>query len=256
MHSLGKAHFGTFLRILMIAQLISISGCSLPFGGFTSIWGNPAEAAEGEPKGNSSMGSSQVGPKQPTLYTKMMSQGEFSEAAILQSLQSILRPDSKPTAIFARLDLPLNDNPQPARISFSNGKVYSAPSLDANLHSDVGWSLVLDGNYAGAEAAYREAVRHKSDFAGAYLGLGMALMMQGNREGAISAYESALAIQPGYSAALVHLGYAYTDGQGEKEDYQKARSLFRKALHQGDPFAKLALLDLNTRVSATGKGKA
>ncbi|MEE8234770.1 MAG: hypothetical protein V3R11_01025, partial [Nitrospirales bacterium] len=67
------------------------------------------------------MGSSQVGPKRPTLYTKMMSQGKFSEAAILQNLQSILRPDFKPTAVFSRLGHPPGKNPQPTRISFLNG---------------------------------------------------------------------------------------------------------------------------------------
>ena len=100
----------------------------------------------------------------------MLSQGKFSEAAILQSLQNILKPESRPTVVFARLDPPPSGQPQPAHISFSNGKAAPAPSLDASWHSEVGWSLVLDGNYAGAEAAYREAVRHRSDFAGAYLG--------------------------------------------------------------------------------------
>ncbi|MFB3146960.1 MAG: hypothetical protein ACE1ZO_07510, partial [Nitrospirales bacterium] len=83
-----------------------------------------------------SMESSHPGPKQPTLYTEMMSQGRFSEAAILQSLQSILEPDSRPMAVFSRLDHPLGKNPQPTRISLSN-EVYVPSELNQQQESTV-----------------------------------------------------------------------------------------------------------------------
>ena len=75
----------------------------------------------------------------------------------------------------------------------------------------------------------------------------MALSLQGDRQKAISAYKKALTLQPKYAAALVHLGYAYTDGDTKGQNIAKARTLFKQASALGDPFAMLALLDLQTR---------
>ena len=75
----------------------------------------------------------------------------------------------------------------------------------------------------------------------------MALSLQGNRQKAISAYEKAITIQPNYAAALVHLGYAYTKENAQGQNIAKARKLFKQASELGDPFALLALLDLQTR---------
>ncbi len=75
----------------------------------------------------------------------------------------------------------------------------------------------------------------------------MALNLQGDRQKAISAYEKAIAIQPNYAAALVHLGYAYTEGDTKGQNIAKARTLFKQASELGDPFAMLALLDIQTR---------
>ena len=182
----------------------------------------------------------------------MLQNGNFTDAAILDGFHDALQPQSaRPFRVEPTAQQKIHPEPNP-NIPISERVLDNVSPLDANWHSQVGWTLVLDGNYSGAEAAYRQALRHNIHFAQAHLGLGMALMMQGNREGAISSYQEALEIQPDYPAALVHLGYVYTDGINGDQDFQRARTLFNQASKHGDPFAMLALVDLNTRQNHKG----
>lgn len=120
-------------------------------------------------------------------------------------------------------------------------------ALDEKWHMKLGWSLLIDGNYAGAAAAYREAIRHDRDSAEAYLGLGSSLKMQNHIPAAIEAYQHVLRLQPDYTAALVHLGSIYADGDPEHQNIEQAKQLYARALQQGDPFAKMALKELKSR---------
>ena len=106
---------------------------------------------------------------------------------------------------------------------------------------------MIRGNYSGAIAAYREALRQNQLLPDVYLGLGMLYRREGNLQEAMKAYQKALTLQPNYAAALVHLGYIYTDGPEGHRDYAKAKHLFHQASAQGDLFAVIALLDLKTR---------
>ena len=175
-----------------------------------------------------------------------------TDEAIMQGFSDALQSTSLLSLEFDTQVSTLPNKPLASSISFSGEPFHVVSGLDANWHTQVGWTLVLDGNYSGAEAAYREAIRQNHLFAGAHLGLGMALIMQGNREQAISSYEKALEIRPDYPAALVHLGYAYTDGFDGTPDFPKAKALFQQASQQGDPFALLALVDLKTRQGKRG----
>lgn len=190
--------------------------------------------------------SSHNGPSLTRTFTDEAIMHGFSEA--LQS--TALLASQFDTRVSTLPDLP--EKTFASSISFSSEHTHVVTRLDANWHTQVGWTLVLDGNYSGAEAAYREALRQNHLYAGAHLGLGIALIMQGNHTDAISSYEKALEIRPDFPAALVHLGYAYTDGFVGTPDFLKAKTLFQLASQQGDPFAMLALVDLKTRQAERG----
>lgn len=180
------------------------------------------------------------------LYNNMIQNGQFSEAAIWGGLHDALLSDARTVnwAEFLRTDAGGSTFEEPHIRQGPDDRVVT--SLGADWHASLGWSLVLDGNSAGAEAAYRQALRHNRELAEAYLGLGIALMMQDKPTEAVSAFEEALTLRPDYPAALVHLGYAYKDGLKGEQDYQRAGDLFQEASKLGDPFALLALVDLDT----------
>jgi tetratricopeptide (TPR) repeat protein len=117
----------------------------------------------------------------------------------------------------------------------------------AQDHSEIGWMFLLSGRFQAATAAYREALRHHPDSATAYIGMGMVLKSLGKTEPAKQAIQHALRLNPRLSSALVHLGYLYADGRGGHSDSARARRLFKEAFQLGDPFAGIALLDLQSR---------
>ena len=120
---------------------------------------------------------------------------------------------------------------------------------DAQGHANMGWSFLLKGRPQAAMAAYREALRHHPDLANAYVGMGITLKSMGNIEHAKQAIQRALELNPHLSSALVHLGYLYADGHVGHSDSETARRLFAQASQLGDPFAGIALLDLQSRNS-------
>jgi tetratricopeptide (TPR) repeat protein len=118
---------------------------------------------------------------------------------------------------------------------------------DAQGHANMGWEFLLNGRPQAAIAAYRESLRHNPNSANAYVGMGIALKSMGNVEHAKQAIQQALELNPHLSSALVHLGYLYADGHVGHSDPQTARRLFDQASQLGDPFAGIALLDLQSR---------
>jgi tetratricopeptide (TPR) repeat protein len=120
---------------------------------------------------------------------------------------------------------------------------------DAQGHANLGWKFLLNGRPQAAMAAYREALRHHPDLANAYVGMGITLKSLGNIDHAKQAIQQALELNPHLSSALVHLGYLYADGHVGHSDLQTARRLFAQASQLGDPFAGIALLDLQSRNS-------
>lgn len=121
------------------------------------------------------------------------------------------------------------------------------PKNDAEGHVSMGWKFLLNGRPQAAMAAYREALRHQPDSATAYVGMGITLKSMGNVEQAKEAIQQALELNPHLSSALVHLGYLYADGHVGHSDPKTARRLFDQAARLGDPFASIALLDLQSR---------
>jgi tetratricopeptide (TPR) repeat protein len=121
------------------------------------------------------------------------------------------------------------------------------PKNSAQGHANMGWTFLLDGHPQAALAAYREALRHHPQSANAYVGMGITLKSLGNVEPARQAIQQALELNPQLSSALVHLGYLYADGHVGPSDMKTAHRLFDQAFRLGDPFAGIALLDLQIR---------
>jgi len=132
-----------------------------------------------------------------------------------------------------------------------------APPLDSNnnglkkalLHAKLGWNFLLNGRQKAAIAAYRQALQSNPNSARAYLGLGITLKGLGKVEIAKKAFLQAVNLDPRLPSALVHLGYLYAEGHFGKIDVKTARRLFLQASQLGDPFAGIALLDLQSHKS-------
>jgi tetratricopeptide (TPR) repeat protein len=243
-HQSSLLKFGLFALLGISTGLATLSGCAIS----TDKHVNAEEPLAGSQESESQSASVLINHKQSALYQQMLMQGNYSDAAILESFQHIQPLQSPPPSLFSNISAPPSDHFPLNKARDQKYARGSGPQLSANWHTTVGWKLVLDGNYRGAESAYRQALRQNANSAQAYLGLGMALSLQGDRKKAISAYEEAIKIQPDYAAALVHLGYAYTEGNTEGgPNITKARTLFQQASKLGDPFALLALLDLQAR---------
>lgn len=112
-----------------------------------------------------------------------------------------------------------------------------------------GWSLLLNGQPDAAMSAYRQALGHHPNSASALLGVGMTLKSMGKMDEAKTAITQALELNPQLASALVHLGYLYADRPSGVADPETARRLFQQARHLGDPFARIALLDLQARTA-------
>ena len=199
-------------------------------------------------------------------YTSLSQQGQFTKAAILSSMYdsaslqmkgpmrtSLMDSEKKPPSeVKEEVNSALKAEQLPSPIvsplqAYLPSDHAQKTNLDEKWHTELGWSLLIDGKYEGAVAAYREALRQNREIAEAYLGLGISLRMQNQTPAAIEAYQHALQLKPDYAAALVHLGYIYADGEPEHRNVEKAKHLFHQASQQGDPFAMIALRELKTR---------
>lgn len=139
---------------------------------------------------------------------------------------------------------------QPSHSSPSKKPIHIAVLLhnnDTQDQTNTGWRSLLNGRPEDAIAAYQESLRIDPKSAEAYLGMGIALKSLGFIDHAKDAIQQALELNPHLSSALVHLGYLYADGHIGPSDPKAAHRLFRQASQLGDPFARIALLDLQSR---------
>jgi tetratricopeptide (TPR) repeat protein len=85
----------------------------------------------------------------------------------------------------------------------------ATPGVSAEARYNEGLALAERGDWVGAEAAYRNALRMKAAFPEAWNGLGHSLKMQRKFDESIRAYQEALRLRPNYAQALEYLGEAY-----------------------------------------------
>jgi tetratricopeptide (TPR) repeat protein len=85
----------------------------------------------------------------------------------------------------------------------------SAPVMSAEFRVNDGIKLGKKKDWAGAERAYRDAVRLDPALPEGWNGLGFALRNQKKYTESIAAYEEALKRRPNYAQALEYLGEAY-----------------------------------------------
>jgi tetratricopeptide (TPR) repeat protein/energy-coupling factor transporter ATP-binding protein EcfA2 len=90
-----------------------------------------------------------------------------------------------------------------------------------------GDALLRREDYAGAEAAFREAVRLEPDRANYHAGLGQALLGQKRYEAAARAFDEAVELRPDNAEYLAGLGEARLGHQ----DYDKAETAYRSAIN-------------------------
>jgi tetratricopeptide (TPR) repeat protein len=94
---------------------------------------------------------------------------------------------------------------------------------DAEVHNDMGATLIALGKTDTAIPHFREAVRNKPNLANAHYGLGYALSLQGEMGAAIQEYQTALKLNPGYEAARRDLAKAraliYPRGQPPRSEW-------------------------------------
>jgi hypothetical protein len=152
--------------------------------------------------------------------------------------------------IAAELELLPLPFPQSSTKNIPEQGVVLGPQPDNLDHANMGWEFLLSGRPQAAMAAYREALRHHPHSANAYVGIGMAFKSMGHLELAKQAIQRSLELNPHHSSALVHMGYLYANGHLGQSDPETAGRLFTRASRLGDPFAGIALLDLQSRTSS------
>jgi cytochrome c-type biogenesis protein CcmH/NrfG len=84
-----------------------------------------------------------------------------------------------------------------------------APAVSAQSRFNDGLALARKKDWAGAEQAYRDALRLDPSMPEGWNGLGFALRNQKKYPESIAAYEEALTRRPKYAQALEYLGEAY-----------------------------------------------
>jgi serine/threonine protein kinase/tetratricopeptide (TPR) repeat protein len=94
------------------------------------------------------------------------------------------------------------------------------------MHLNLGYALQMQGDQAGAAAAYREALRLDPTYAQAHNNLGNMLQAQKDYAGAVAAYHEALRHDPKHDRAHYNLGNALR----EQGDLAGAETAFRTAV--------------------------
>jgi Flp pilus assembly protein TadD len=105
--------------------------------------------------------------------------------------------------------------------------VAPAPAWLAEVHTNLGASLVNTGRLAEAMRSYEEAVRIDPAYAGAYLNMGTLFGRLGDLARARQCFEKAIALRPEYAPSYYNLGVLLesTDGEAACRCYQTALSL-------------------------------
>jgi tetratricopeptide (TPR) repeat protein len=117
----------------------------------------------------------------------------------------------------------------------------------ADAHNGLGVVLELGGNLPEAETAFREAIRHKPGFALAHNNCGLVLERQGKLSEAEAAYKQAIHFHPGYAEAHYNLG-----GLLRRQDKQGAEAAFREAIRHKQDYAE-AYNNLGVLLERRGK---
>jgi tetratricopeptide (TPR) repeat protein len=103
--------------------------------------------------------------------------------------------------------------------------VAAAPTNPA-AQNNLGTVLMTRGDLAGAEGAFREAIRLDPRFVQAHHNLGAVLKEENERIGAEAAFREAIRLNPKFTLAYCGLGYVL----GDKNEGAGAEAAYRKAL--------------------------
>lgn len=121
---------------------------------------------------------------------------------MLRTLLGLLALTALATPVLAAPDEPVREPDKPAAAP-------AMPAVSAETRVNEGLALAKTNDWAGAERAYRDAIRLKPTLPEAWNGLGYALRMQQTYDESVRAYQEALRLRPNYPQALEYLGQAY-----------------------------------------------
>jgi len=85
------------------------------------------------------------------------------------------------------------------------------PKANAESAYNEGLALANAGDFAGAEAAYRDAINFNPRLAEAWNGHGHSLKKQKRFDESLAAYDKALQLRPNFPLAMQYLGELYVD---------------------------------------------
>ncbi len=105
-------------------------------------------------------------------------------------------------------------------------RAVNADAGNALAQSNLGYALLLSGEYDEALEHLKEAVKIAPQFASAHYNYGLALHALGHIDPAIAEYKAALKIQPDYAEAYYNLGIIHVS-RGQRDD---AEACYRAAL--------------------------
>ena len=104
----------------------------------------------------------------------------------------------------------------------------------AEAHESLGNALSCKNDWDGEIREEREAIRLKPDYAEAHEALGVALSRKGDWDGEISEEHEAIRLKPDYAEAHADLGYAL----GAKSDWDGAIAQYRAAIRLKPDYAE------------------
>lgn len=177
----------------------------------------------------------------------------YSEAlSIARQLQKVASDDDQTGIILSRTLLKLKRTKEAlATLRVAKKKIERASRPFYNsVEGDI---LYEQGDIAGADSAYREALKDQPLLAGALLGLGRCMLDEGKTKAAITYMERAVRIRPRLTEAHYLLGKAY-----ESTDKDKALRYYQYFRRQAsaDPEFITYLNDVKQRISTLQNGKA
>ena len=100
------------------------------------------------------------------------------------------------------------------------------------IHFALGEALRMTGQFAAAEAAYRQALARRALFPQAHNALGLALVQQGKTDSAIVAWQRAIQLKPDFPDPHANLGAALA----QQKKFSEAARVLRRAVQLNERF--------------------
>jgi protein O-GlcNAc transferase len=132
----------------------------------------------------------------------------------------------------------------------ASSHIFPSAQDEATTHFRQANTLYTQGDFAGASAYYREALRARSNYPEAYNNLGLALTMLGSLDAAAESYQNAIRLKPDYAIAYNNYGNVLQN----LGDVEQAAACYRQALAFRPDYAE-AYNNLGNALRAQGRAE-